>query len=157
VISPTHATFWTVWVPPFNGLQSRYVVGYPVAISQTTRAERLAGVPQAAVTLETWNHTSGKKRTTTVNPYGGITSEGATEPGWSPATSLGYIMTACPNSVTSNDCDSIGAATANRIEECWQATTNDYQLNIDNHSIYGTCPGQDHYPDPGTWLHVRTA
>ena len=150
VLSPTHAAYWSIWVPPNNDLSKRYLVQWPVTISTLSKTELNAGVPQSAVSLETYvNAGAGKYRTTTVNPFASITSNGATETGWATSGFLGYIATACPNSLTINDCDATGAQAAVRIEECWSSATNDYQLGVDANGTAGSCPS--------TWTHVRTA
>ena len=136
-----------MYVPPNNSLNSRYMVEYPVTMTTLTPAQRLLGIPQAAISLETYQNTStgntysGHNRTTTVNPSAGISSDGATEMGWAPSGFLGYIMTACPSSVTINACDANGAPIANRIEECWSgSSTDDYELQIDTNGSIGSCP-----------------
>ena len=156
VLSATHAALWSIYVPPNNSLSSRYYEEWPATISQMTMPQRLSGMPQIGVTLETWQNTStghawsGHYRTTTVNPYAGIISDGATETGWATSSSLGYVMTNCPASSSSvQSCDTNGAVVANRIEECWSgASADDYQLHIDTNGTTGSCPS--------TWAHVRT-
>jgi hypothetical protein len=153
--NPANMALWSLYVPPNNSLNSRYLVQYPVTMTRLTTAQRLSGIPQVAISLETYQNTStgqiysGHRRSTTVNPSAGISSDGATETGWAPAGFLGYILTACPYSVTINACDANGARIANRIEECWSgAAADDYQLHIDTGGTAGSCPSG--------WTHVRT-
>lgn len=153
-------TYWYVWAPPRNNLDNRYNAYQQVAFSMLTKAQKLQGVPQVGVQLETWyNSTLNHYRTTTVNPYAGYWADGATDPGWTPSKSLGYVMTRCPNSGVSGKngdiqylCDAVGSKTSVQIEECWnQGTTQatqDFQLKIDTNGKAGSCPS--------SWLHVRT-
>ena len=150
-----HWALWGIYVPPNNSLNSRYGIEWPATMTIMTMPQRLSGVPQMGVALENWHNTStgnpysGYFRTTTVNPFAGISSDGATEAGWVQYNSLGYVMTNCPNSASNViSCDSIGAQTANRIEECWYSSTDDYQLGIDTNGTSGSCPSG--------WAHVRT-
>lgn len=156
VLSKNSAALWTMWMPPNNSLNSRYVVEYPITISSLSKTDQNFRVPQIAISLETYQNTSsgnpysGSARSTTVNPAAGISSDGAIETGWAAQSFLGYILTSCPGSATINACDANGAQIANRIEECWSgATLDDYQLQIDTNGTAGSCPSG--------WTHVRTA
>jgi hypothetical protein len=155
-LAANHFDHWVIWVPPNNSLNSRYVVRYPAKMAVMTVAQQHTGIPQVGVTLETYLNTSkgnvysGRLRSTTVSPFAGITADGATETGWAAQTFLGYMMTFCPESMSDlSACDAVGAKVANRIEECWSSSTDDYQLHIDTNGIAGNCPSG--------WEHVRTA
>ena len=122
-----------------------------------TLAQKLQGIPQVGVNLETWyNSGNSHYRSTTVNPYAGISSDGVIETGWATSASLGYMMTTCPSSGVSGKngdvqylCDAVGSKIASQIEECWNSSNDDYQLHIDTNGATGSCPGG--------WTHVRTA
>jgi hypothetical protein len=156
VLNPNHFALWTVYIPPYNSKNNRYTVEYPVTKTTMTSAEIASGEPQEAITLETWYNTqTGKFRTTTINPFASAT-DGQTESGWTLHDTPGYIMTSCPGSADINQCDAAGAKIANRIEECWQPSSNsntpwndDYQLHIDTNGTTGSCPTG--------WTHVRTS
>jgi hypothetical protein len=155
VLSSTHFALWAVYVPPNNSLNSRYYEQWPATMTLMTIAQQRQGIPQMGVTLETWTNSStgntysGRLRSTTVNPYPGISADGATETGWAPSTSLGYLMTNCPGSTANvQDCDANGRAVASRIEECWLASGDDYGLKVDTGGTGGSCPSG--------WVHVRT-
>jgi len=150
-----HWNLWGVYVPPNNSLGSRYLIVWPATMTQLSITQIEQGVPQMGVTLETWHNTStgnsysGKFRTTTVNPYAGVTSDGAVEPGWSQNSFLGYVMTNCPGSTYNVQiCDSNGANIAVRIEECWNTGNDNYALQIDTNGTSGSCPSG--------WEHLRT-
>jgi hypothetical protein len=155
VLNDRHFAYWVIYVPPNNSLTSRYVLQYPASMSLMSTDQQVSGIPQMAITLETYrnasarNQYSGRLRTTTVSPIPGVMTDGATEADWTPQSSLGYIMTKCPNSVDLNQCDAKGALVGTRIEECWQSSTDDYQLRIDTNGVSGSCPNG--------WTHLRTA
>ena len=155
-LASTHATFWTMWTPPNNGLDNRYLSGYPVVFSQRSPSDIVANVPQIGIALETYHNTStgntysSHYKTTTVNPSPAI--GGTYELGWGVATSgfLGYAVTYCQNSPSNLlACDANGAQGMVRIEECWSgATADDYLLQVDTNGTTGSCPS--------TWTHFRT-
>jgi hypothetical protein len=155
VVNPKNFYHSTTWVAPNNDLGQRYLLMIPGVLTQMTIAQQLTGVPHIAIALETYlNTSSGKRRSTTVSPIAGPTS-GVVEANWTTNGFLGYIMPACPNSLSVNECDQQSAPKANRIEECEYAAAEDWALNIDSGADgrNGSCPtGWHHFRTVG-WLY----
>lgn len=159
LLSANSFNLWETHIYPNNSLNNRYNEVIPVTKSTMTLNQRAQGIPQVGVTLETFFNstnasghrtTTGTYRSTTVNPYGGEESDGATEAGWAASSALGFLMTKCPDGFgltprhsNLNSCDSIGAEIAYRIVECWDSSNDDAMLNIDTTGLGGStasCP-----------------
>jgi hypothetical protein len=155
VLNPGHFNLAYMLVAANNDLNYRWVGIQNVTMSKMTLSQVKSGVPQVGIQLETWSNTSsgnpasGYLRTTTFNPAAADNQNGGDEYGqWVPQSSLGYMMTMCPNSTLVNKCDVNAAKYANQIEECVYASKDDHMLEIDTNGTYGSCNSG--------WQHVRT-
>ena len=155
VLSNSTSNLDYVWIPPNNGFICRYQIVQPVTFTYQHQTSAASGVPPVGIQLERWFNSGGdangfpaRYRTSIYNPFAPMTQANssacdATETHWSASDNLGYLLTACPGSANTNQCDANGLRFANSIEGCFKAATDDYMLQVNTNTSNPTahsCP-----------------